>query len=99
MSLTLSGCQVTPSTPPASNLRLLESAALQLAADCHVEGMVHVGYTVMKNGRTRAIEISPAPQCARDALAAWVASYRYAPPTAEIATQFEWMLVSGRRGS
>jgi hypothetical protein len=35
----------------------------------------------------------------RDALTAWVSSFRYLPPAADIPTGVEWLLVSARRGS
>jgi hypothetical protein len=35
----------------------------------------------------------------REALTAWVSSFRYLPPATEVPTGVEWLLVTARRGS
>jgi hypothetical protein len=97
----LSGCQVTPSRipdPPAP-LEVLSSAPLRIESGCQVDGALLVEYTVLQSGETGNIEVSSGPDCARQALTAWVASHRYARQPADVSTLFEWILVSGKRGS
>lgn len=97
----LSGCQVTPTRipdPPAP-LEVLSSGPLRIESGCQVDGTLLVEYTVLQSGETGNIEVSSGPDCARQALTAWVASHRYAPQPADVATRFEWILVSGKRGS
>ncbi len=94
----LAGCQLTPPAPQAT-LQLMESEPLVLAAGCAASGSVFVQFTVRMDGTTDAVNTSEAPPCVRAALTAWVSSFRYLPPTAEIPTGVEWMLVSARRGS
>jgi len=45
------------------------------------------------------LQVSPAPECVRAALTAWVSSFRYLPPSADVPTGVEWLMVSARRGS
>ncbi len=97
----LGGCQVAPSRapePPAP-LEMLSAEPLRIESGCEVEGALLVEYTVLQSGETGNIEVSQGPECARDALTAWVASYRYAPQPTDVATRFEWILVTGKRGS
>lgn len=97
----LSGCQTAPSRLPAppTPLELVSAAPLVIQTDCQIDGAVLVEYTVLESGRTGNIEVSPAPDCARVALSAWVASYRYTPQPTDTTARFEWILVSARRGS
>jgi hypothetical protein len=97
----LAGCQTTPSRVPAppTPLELVSAAPLVIQTDCQIDGAVLVEYTVLESGRTGNIQVSPAPDCARVALSAWVASYRYTPQSTDISARFEWILVSARRGS
>lgn len=95
----LAGCQLTPPAPVAPSLQLMESQPLVLAPGCAASGSVMVEFIVRMDGRTDALQLSPAPECVREALTAWVTSFRYLPPAADIPTGVEWMLVSARRGS
>jgi hypothetical protein len=95
----LAGCQLTPPTPLPPSLRLMESQPLVLAPGCEASGSVSVEFTVRMDGTTDALKLSPAPECVREALTAWVSSFRYLPPAADIPTGVEWLLVSARRGS
>jgi hypothetical protein len=101
MLVTLGGCQSVPSgvpNPPAP-LNLLSAAPLSIDSSCQIDGALLVEYTVLESGQTGNIDVSPAPDCARKALSAWVASYRYAPQPDDTLARFEWVLVSARRGS
>ena len=95
----LAGCQLTPPAPVPPSLHLMESQPLVLAPGCEASGSVSVEFTVRMDGTTDALKLSPAPECVREALTAWVTSFRYLPPAADIPTGVEWLLVSARRGS
>lgn len=97
----LAGCETTPTRvpEPPRPLQLVSSSPLHIQDACEVEGAVLVEYTVLESGETGNIEVSEAPDCARDALTAWVSSYRYTRQPEDISTRFEWILVSGKRGS
>jgi hypothetical protein len=95
----LAGCQLTPPAPVAPALQLMESQPLVLAPGCDSSGSVMVEFIVRMDGSTDALKLSPAPECVREALTAWVSSFRYLPPAADIPTGVEWLLVSARRGS
>jgi hypothetical protein len=95
----LAGCQLAPPAPVPPALQLMESQPLVLAPGCDASGSVSVEFTVRMDGTTDALRLSPAPECVREALTAWVSSFRYLPPAADMPTGVEWMLVSARRGS
>lgn len=95
----LAGCQLTPPAPVPPTLQLMESQPLVLAAGCEASGSVSVEFTVRMDGTTDGLKLSSAPECVREALTAWVSSFRYLPPAADIPTGVEWLLVSARRGS
>jgi hypothetical protein len=100
-ALALVGCQTPPSTPsvPPSTLQLIAAEPMQLPASCEAEGSYFVSFTVLEDGRTGAIRTPPGDACLAEALSAWVASFRYAPPVRPVQTGVEWILVSGKRGS
>lgn len=97
----LAGCQLAPpapqATPPA--LQLMESQDLVLAPGCVASGSVFVEFVVRMDGTPDSLKLSPAPECVSEALTAWVSSFRYLPPAADVPTGVEWLLVSARRGS
>ena len=96
----LAGCQLTPPAPVAPpSLQLMESQPLVLAPGCEASGSVVVEFVVRMDGSPDALQLSPAPECVREALTAWVSSFRYLPPATDIPTGVEWLLVSARRGS
>jgi hypothetical protein len=96
----LAGCQLTPPAPVSSpSLQLMESQPLVLAPGCEASGSVMVEFIVRMDGSTDALQLSPAPECVRQALTAWVSSFRYLPPAADVPSGVEWILVSARRGS
>ena len=95
----LAGCQLTPPAPVAPSLQLMESQPLVLAPGCDASGSVMVEFIVRMDGSTDELKLSPAPEYVREALTAWVSSFRYLPPAADIPTGVEWLMVSARRGS
>jgi hypothetical protein len=95
----LAGCQLAPPAPIPPALQLMESQPLVLAPGCEASGSVSVEFTVRMDGTADALKLSPAPECVREALTAWVSSFRYLPPAADVPTGVEWLLVSARRGS
>ncbi len=95
----LAACQLTPPAAVPPSLQLMESQPLVLAPGCEASGSVSVEFTVRMDGTTDGLKLSPAPECVREALTAWVSSFRYLPPAADIPTGVEWLLVSARRGS
>jgi len=97
----LAGCQVSPPAPrPAPpSLQLVSSEPLVLAPGCDATGSVFVRFTVRMDGSTDSLQLPAAPECVREALTAWVSSFRYLPPSSDVPTGVEWLLVSARRGS
>ena len=96
----LAGCQSTPPAPVSTpTLQLMESQPLVLAPGCDTSGSVMIEFIVRMDGSTDSLQLSPAPECVREALSAWVSSFRYLPPAADVPTGVEWLLVSARRGS
>jgi hypothetical protein len=77
----------------------MESQPLVLAPGCEASGSVMVEFMVRMDGSTDSLQLSPAPECVREALTAWVSSFRYLPPASDVSTGVEWLLVSARRGS
>jgi hypothetical protein len=97
----LAGCQVIPPAPQVTqpSLQLMESEPLVLGPGCEADSSVFVNFTVRMDGTTDAVNMSAAPPCVREALTAWVSSFRYLPPSSDVPTGVEWLLVSARRGS
>jgi hypothetical protein len=97
--LLLSGCDTTPTKPVSPpDLRLLEASPLVIPDDCEVSGgSVAVSFTVTTSGEPAEIAAT-APPCVRQALVAWVQSFRYVPPAAPTPTAIEWLIVSAKRG-
>jgi hypothetical protein len=84
---------------PAPTLQLLQSKPLALPATCMVDASVAVEFAVLADGQTADIRPIAAPECARTALAEWVASFRYAPPRQRIPSRVEWLVVAASRRS
>jgi hypothetical protein len=95
----LSACQTTPRGPVPRALELTSSAPLQLEPGCQPQGSVIVEFTVQPDGATSGIQTPVAPDCLQNALTAWVASFRYAPPGESVPSSVEWLLVTARKGS
>ena len=77
----------------------MESQPLVLAPGCDASGSVFVEFIVRMDGTTERCKLSPAPACVREALTAWVSSFRYLPPAADTADRRRMAAVSARRGS
>jgi len=101
LGVALAGCQSTPSNvpPPPRQPEMVSSSPLVIEDSCAVDGAVLVEYTVLRTGQTANVEVESAPECAREALTAWVSSYRYVPQSSDVSARFEWILVSAKRGS
>jgi hypothetical protein len=98
----IAGCQTAPLRQipdPPLQPQLISAAPLQIASACVVSSAVDIDYSVQTDGSVSDLSMSDAPPCVRDALRAWVSSYRYAPPSAPVATGFAWMRVTAQRGS
>jgi len=98
----IAGCQTVsqrhiPDPPLAP--QLVSSSPLQIASTCEINIAVDIDYSIQLDGTVTDLSLSDAPACAREALTAWVSSYRYAPQSATLATGFAWMRVVGERGS
>ncbi len=86
-------------THSAGELELIGSTPLRVPDGCAVAGSVIVEFTVDAQGRTTDIRPASAPACLRQALTAWVGSFRYSPPGTQTRTSVEWLLVEAKRGS
>jgi hypothetical protein len=96
----LAGCSRLPSQRAVEpDLKLLESSRLIVPRDCIASGSFVVSYTVATTGHTAAIRAPDAPPCVQDALTAWIASFRYAPPSSATPAALEWMMVTAKRGT
>jgi hypothetical protein len=98
----LSACQSSrPLQPefPAAPLQLLDSRALELPDSCQPQGSVVVDFVVLESGQTDEIRPAAAPDCVRQALTAWVATFRYSPIAAKSPATVEWLLVEAKKGS
>jgi hypothetical protein len=82
---------------PAPALQLVSSTPLKLPATCDVGSSVAIEFVVLPDGETAEVRPISAPDCARAALAAWVASFRYAPPEQRTPSRIEWLVVSASR--
>jgi hypothetical protein len=101
LAVALTACQSVPEKPalPQSDLKLLRSAPLQLPATCTATSSIIVDFTVLESGQTDNIRPASGPECLQQALTAWVASFRYAPVTAQMPSSVEWLLVEAKKGS
>ncbi len=101
VAVALAACQSVPekSAFPQSDLKLIRSAPLQLPATCTATSSIAVDFTVLESGQTDNIRPAGGPECLQQALTAWVASFRYAPVTAEVPATVEWLLVEAKKGS
>lgn len=98
----IAGCQTAPQRnfpdPPVTP-QLVSSRPLQIASTCELNTAVDIDYAIQPDGSVSNLSLSDAPACAREALTAWVSSYRYAPQSAPVSAGFAWMRVVGERGS
>jgi hypothetical protein len=98
----IAGCQTSPQRtipePPVTP-QLISSSPLHIASTCEINTVIGIDYSIQGDGTVADLSLSDAPNCARDALKAWVSSYRYAPQSQPVATGFAWMHVTAERGS
>lgn len=85
---------------PAPDPQLLESGVLELARDCQPRAgeVYRAEFDVQPDGRVGNVRTIGSAACANEALARWVASFRYNTREAPIATAVDWMLVEAPRG-
>jgi hypothetical protein len=98
----ITGCQTTPQRQipdPPLQPQLISAGPLQIGSACVVNSAVDIDYSVQTDGSVSDLSMSDAPPCVRDALRAWVSSYRYTPQPAPVMTGFAWVRVTGERGS
>ncbi len=100
MGVALSACSGIPSAPLAPELELLSSAPLELPATCRVAGgsVYRAEFTVAADGTVSGIWTTGAAECARQAVAGWVATFRYRPPLRDVPAVMDWMPVVAARG-
>ena len=98
--LLFSACSGIPSAPLAPELELLSSAPLELPATCRVAGgsVYRAEFTVAADGTVSGIWTTGAAECARQAVAGWVATFRYRPPRRDVPAVLDWMPVVAARG-
>lgn len=98
-ALVLAGCATT-ARPPPSPLELLESGSVVLPADCvPAHGVVYrMAFVVQGDGRVAGIASQSGAGCVQQALEAWVATFRYRPPSDATPAVVDWMAVSAARG-
>lgn len=99
--LLLAGCVSPPVTsPPASELLLLEAGTLEIPPGCEPEqGAVYrTSYVVQPDGRVAAVASETGSGCVQEALRQWVATFRYRPLAEPTATVLDWMGVVAARG-
>ena len=93
-----SGCRTVPEQPLPPAPRLLTSAPLQLPDGCEAKGSYLVHFAVHPDGGTADIQPPAAAACVQTALAAWVASFRYAPQAGATPMAIEWLMVEAKKG-
>ena len=86
---------------PAPDLQLLESGTLQLADECRPRAgeVYRAQFDVRPDGTVDRIRTTGNEACANEALARWVAGFRYNSREASVETVVDWMLVEAPRGS
>ena len=101
----VAGCAMQPAAGPAPgaappSLELLDSADLRIPAGCEPEKsrVYRISFRVRADGRVSDVAPVSGAGCVEDALTAWVATYRYVPPSQEVASVVDWMAVTARRG-
>lgn len=79
--------------------RLLSAGTLELPHDCSVTpGAVYrADFVVGPDGDVDSVSPGMGPQCARDALAEWIRTFRYEPGASSSAATIDWMAVVARR--
>ena len=110
-AIALAGCATAPTAqrPAPPELNLLSAATLEIPHECELRGgaIYRTGYVVQPDGSVAAIarESGPtgaatqssAPDCVEQALAGWVATFRYAPVSEPTPAVIDWMATVARR--
>ena len=102
LTLIATGCS-GPSTiarVPAPDLQLIESGSLSLPADCEPRAgeVYRAEFEVGPDGHVQNVRTNGTANCAQQALAAWVSTFRYNSRQSSVETVVDWMLVEARRG-
>jgi hypothetical protein len=87
------------STPPAPDLQLIGSAALDLPHDClAAAGRVYrTLFDVQPDGRVSSVRSAADDGCVQQALREWVATFSYASLRATTPVAFDWLAVTASR--
>lgn len=103
--LLVAGCATRPDTGPPPEaappvLELLESGDFVLPAGCEPAGAraYRTSFVVRVDGHVSDVAPENSAGCVGDALARWVATFRYAPPPQDVPAVVDWMAVTARRG-
>ena len=85
---------------PQPDLQLLESGTLELASNCRPRAgdVYRAQFEVRADGTVDRIRTVGNEACADEALARWVAGFRYNPRAGSVETVVDWMLVEAPRG-
>jgi hypothetical protein len=96
----LSGCATHAPGEPAAPPELLSSGPVVLPADCVPgDGVVYrTAFVVQRDGRVADIATQSGAGCVRQALQAWVATFRYRPLAEATPAVVDWMTVTAERG-
>lgn len=97
--LLIAGCAGAPPErpePPPPVLELQSVGTLEIGAECRLASgqVVRVDYAVRADGQVETPRASGGSECLGAGLERWVASFRYAPIPATVATTLEWMPVT-----
>jgi len=84
---------------PTPALQLVSSTPLMLPDRCDIESSVAIEFVVLPDGQTSDVRAVSAPECARAALTAWVASFPYTGPVQRTPSRIEWLVVTASRTS
>ena len=84
---------------PQPDLQLLESGTLELASNCRPRAgdVYRAQFEVRADGTVDRIRTAGNEACANEALARWVAGFRYNPRAGSVETVVDWMLVEAPR--
>jgi hypothetical protein len=100
VAVVLAACSGMQRATIQPELELLSSGPLELPATCQVAGgeIYRAQFTVAADGSVKGISAHGESECAREAVAGWVSTFRYLPPQREVAAVLDWMPVIARRG-
>jgi hypothetical protein len=104
-AIALAGCATAPSVQrsTAPELKLLSAETLSIPRECELSGgaIYRTSYTVQRDGKVEGIastgEPPAAQDCVQQALADWIATFRYAPVAEPTPAVIDWMATVARR--